>query len=418
MAQGVRGTRDFYPDDMRVRNWLFERFHSAARAHGFEEYDAPVLESEDLYTRKAGEEIVGQLYNFEDKGGRRVALRPEMTPSLARMVMARAGALALPIKWYSIPQCWRYERTQRGRGREHYQWNVDVWGMDGVEADAELLSVLAHFFGSVGLGSEDLVIRISSRKVLEEVLGSLGIEGDTFAKTCVIVDKMDKLPADVIEAQLAELGLSSDATSKIRSVLGLTDLEALASALGGESAAVVELGALFALCDSYGISDWIAFDASVVRGLAYYTGPVFEAHDRAGKLRAIVGGGRYDKLIGTLGGKDLPATGFGFGDMVVMELLAEKGLVPDLASGVEDVVFGMGPELRGPAMQVAGRLRSSGRSVDLVLEDKKMKWVFKHAERCAATRLVMVMPDEWAAGNVRIKNLDTGEESTVSVEDL
>ena len=418
MAQGVRGTRDFYPDDMRVRNWLFERFHSAARAHGFEEYDAPVLESEDLYTRKAGEEIVGQLYNFEDKGGRRVALRPEMTPSLARMVMARAGALALPIKWYSIPQCWRYERTQRGRGREHYQWNVDVWGMDGVEADAELLSVLAHFFDSVGLGSEDLVIRISSRKVLEEVLGSLGIEGDTFAQTCVIVDKMDKLPADVIEAQLGELGLSPDAISKIRSVLGLTDLEALASALGGESAAVAELGALFALCDSYGISDWVAFDASVVRGLAYYTGPVFEAHDRAGELRAIVGGGRYDKLIGTLGGKDLPATGFGFGDMVVMELLAEKGLVPDLASGVEDVVFGMGSELRGPAMQVAGRLRSSGRSVDLVLEDKKMKWVFKHAERCGAARLVMVMPDEWAAGNVRIKNLDTGEESTVPVEDL
>ncbi len=418
MAQGVRGTRDFYPDDMRVRNWLFERFHSAARAHGFEEYDAPVLESEDLYTRKAGEEIVGQLYNFEDKGGRRVALRPEMTPSLARMVMARAGALALPIKWYSIPQCWRYERTQRGRGREHYQWNVDVWGMDGVEADAELLSVLAHFFDSVGLGSEDLVIRISSRKVLEEVLGSLGIEGDTFAQTCVIVDKMDKLPADVIEAKLGELGLSPDAISKIRSVLGLTDLEALASALGGDSEAVVELGALFALCDSYGISDWVAFDASVVRGLAYYTGPVFEAHDRAGELRAIVGGGRYDKLIGTLGGKDLPATGFGFGDMVVMELLAEKGLVPDLASGVEDVVFGMGSELRGPAMQVAGRLRSSGRSVDLVLEDKKMKWVFKHAERCGAARLVMVMPDEWAAGNVRIKNLDTGEESTVPVEDL
>ena len=418
MAQGVRGTRDFYPDDMRVRNWLFERFHSAARAHGFEEYDAPVLESEDLYTRKAGEEIVGQLYNFEDKGGRRVALRPEMTPSLARMVMARAGALALPIKWYSIPQCWRYERTQRGRGREHYQWNVDVWGMDGVEADAELLSVLAHFFDSVGLGSEDLVIRISSRKVLEEVLGSLGIEGDTFAQTCVVVDKMNKLPADVIEAQLAELGLAPDDISKIRSVLGLTDLEALASALGGESAAVAELGALFALCDSYGISDWVAFDASVVRGLAYYTGPVFEAHDRAGELRAIVGGGRYDKLIGTLGGKDLPATGFGFGDMVVMELLAEKGLVPDLTSGVEDVVFGMGSELRGSAMQVAGRLRSSGRSVDLVLEEKKMKWVFKHAERCGAARLVMVMPDEWAAGNVRIKNLDTGEESTVPVEDL
>ena len=418
MAQGVRGTRDFYPEDMRLRNWLFERFHSAARSHGFEEYDAPVLESEELYTRKAGEEIVGQLYNFEDKGGRKVALRPEMTPSLARMVMARAGALALPIKWYSIPQCWRYERTQRGRGREHYQWNVDIWGMNGIEADAELLSVLIQFFDSVGLSSEDLVIRISSRKVLEEVLGSLGLEGEIFAQTCVIVDKMDKLPEDVIEAQLSDLGLVSESISTIRSVLGITDLESLSSALSSDSEALIELQSLFSLCDSYGISDWVSFDASVVRGLAYYTGPVFEAHDRAGNLRAICGGGRYDKLIGTLGGNDLPATGFGFGDMVVMELLADKGLLPELSTGVSDVVFGMGTELRGAAMQVAAKLRSAGRTVDLVLEDKKMKWVFKHAERCGATRLVMVMPDEWAEGKVRIKDLDTGEESTVAMEDL
>ena len=418
MAQGVRGTRDFYPEDMRLRNWLFERFHSAARSHGFEEYDAPVLESEELYTRKAGEEIVGQLYNFEDKGGRKVALRPEMTPSLARMVMARAGALALPIKWYSIPQCWRYERTQRGRGREHYQWNVDIWGMNGIEADAELLSVLVQFFDSVGLSSEDLVIRISSRKVLEEVLGSLGLEGEIFAQTCVIVDKMDKLPEDVIEAQLSDLGLSSESISTIRSVLGITDLESLSSALSSDSEALIELQSLFSLCDSYGISDWVSFDASVVRGLAYYTGPVFEAHDREGNLRAICGGGRYDKLIGTLGGNDLPATGFGFGDMVVMELLADKGLLPELSTGVSDVVFGMGTELRGAAMQVAAKLRSAGRTVDLILEDKKMKWVFKHAERCGATRLVMVMPDEWAEGKVRIKNLDTGDESTVVMEDL
>ena len=418
MTQGVRGTRDFYPDDMRLRNWLFERFHSAARSHGFEEYDAPVLESEELYTRKAGEEIVGQLYNFEDKGGRRVALRPEMTPSLARMVMARAGGLALPIKWYSIPQCWRYERTQRGRGREHYQWNVDIWGMNGVEADAELLSVLVQFFHSVGLKSEDLVIRISSRKVLEEVLGSLAIEGEIFAQTCVIVDKMDKLPEDVIQGQLSDLGLSSDSISTILSVLGITDLDSLSSALNSDSEALIELQSLFSLCESYGISDWVSFDASVVRGLAYYTGPVFEAHDRAGNLRAICGGGRYDKLIGTLGGNDLPATGFGFGDMVVMELLADKGLLPELSNGVDDVVFGMGTELRGAAMQVAAKLRSAGRTVDLVLEDKKMKWVFKHAERCGTTRLVMVMPDEWAEGKVRIKNLDSGEESTVAMEDL
>jgi len=418
MTQGVRGTRDFYPEDMRLRNWLFERFHSAARSHGFEEYDAPVLESEELYTRKAGEEIVGQLYSFEDKGGRRVALRPEMTPSLARMVMARAGALPLPLKWYSIPQCWRYERTQRGRGREHYQWNVDIWGMHGVEADAELISVLVQFFVSIGLSSEDLVIRISSRKVLEEVLGSLSIEGEIFAQTCVVVDKMDKLPADVIEAQLSDLGLASDSISTIRSVLGITNFESLTSALASDSEAVMELQSLFSLCASYGISDWVSFDASVVRGLAYYTGPVFEAHDREGKLRAICGGGRYDKLISSLGGNDLPATGFGFGDMVIMELLSDRGLLPELSSGVGDVVFGMGTELQGAAMQVAGKLRAGGRSVDLVLEDKRMKWVFKHAERCGAARLVMVMPDEWAEGKVRIKDLDNGEESTVGMEDL
>jgi len=229
---------------------------------------------------------------------------------------------------------------------------------------------------------------------------------------------MNKLPAHVIEAQLGDLGLSSDAISTIRSVLAITDLASLESALASNSEAVVELQSLFALCDSYGISDWVSFDASVVRGLAYYTGPVFEAHDRAGILRAICGGGRYDKLIGSLGGKDLPATGFGFGDMVIMELLADKGLIPELSSGVGDVVFGMGAELRGAAMQVADKLRAGGRSTDLVLEDKRIKWVFKHAERSGAARLVMVMPEEWSKGNVKVKDLATGEETEISFDSL
>ena len=418
MTKGVRGTRDFYPEDMRIRNWLFDNFQSAARSHGFEEYDSSVLEHEELYTRKQGEEITQQLYNFEDKGGRKVALRPEMTPSLARMVMARAGALPTPIKWFSIPQCWRYERTQRGRGREHYQWNVDIWGSDAIQADAELLSVLVSFFEGVGLNADDLVIRISSRKVLEEVLGSLGISGDAFAATCIIVDKMDKLPAEVVEQQLSDQGLDSDAIAAIQSTLGLSDLDSLASALGEGSEAVAELATLFDLVDAYGIADWVAFDASVVRGLAYYTGPVFEAHDRAGKLRAICGGGRYDRLLSSLGGNDMPATGFGFGDMVIMELLNEKGLVPDLPSGNQDIVIAINEDLRSAAMSVATKLRASGRQVDLVLEDKRMKWAFRHAERTGAQRLVMVMPDEWAAGNVRIKELESGEESDVALSDL
>ena len=418
MAQGVRGTRDFYPEDMRLRNWLFDNFDDAALLHGFQEYDAPVLESEELYTRKQGEEITQQLYNFKDKGDRKVALRPEMTPSLARMVMSRAGVLPMPIKWYSIPQCWRYERTQRGRGREHYQWNVDIWGTDAISADAELISVLVTFFKSVGLTEKDLVIKMSSRKVLEEVLGSLGLEGDIFAKTCIIVDKMDKLPTDVVSEQLGDLGLEKSAIQTIQSTLAIKDMNSLEEILGKESAAVTELKTLFSALEAYGISGWIEFDASIVRGLAYYTGPVFEAHDRAGELRAICGGGRYDKLLSTLGGKDLPATGFGFGDMVIMELLAEKGLVPELIGGVDDVVISLSPELRNAAMSVATSLRNTGKSVDLVLEDKRLKWAFKHAERSGAQRLVMVMPDEWKEGKVKIKDLESGEEIEVSVDSL
>ncbi|MCH1591571.1 MAG: ATP phosphoribosyltransferase regulatory subunit, partial [Candidatus Thalassarchaeaceae archaeon] len=242
--------------------------------------------------------------------------------------------------------------------------------------------------------------------------------GEGFSRTCIVIDKMDKLPEDVIEDQLSDLGLDSEAISTIQSVLSITDLTDMESALGQSSQAVSELMALFSLAESYGFDDWIELDASVVRGLAYYTGSVFEAHDREGELRALCGGGRYDKLISTLGGKDLPATGFGFGDMVVMELLQAKGLVPEIPNGVQDIVFGMGSELRQAAMKVASSIRSGGRSVDLVLEDKRMKWVFRHADRVGAERLLMVMPDEWSKGTVKIKNLATGEESEVLFESL
>jgi histidyl-tRNA synthetase len=403
---------------MRLRNWLFDNFINASLLHGFEEYDAPILEHEELYTRKQGEEITQQLYNFQDKGDRKVALRPEMTPSLARMVMSRAGGLPMPIKWFSIPQCWRYERTQRGRGREHYQWNVDIWGTTEISADAELISVLVTFFEGIGLTSEDIVICISSRKVLEEVLGSLDIEGEVFAQTCIIVDKMDKLSSEVIEEQLSKLGHTSEVIKMIQSVLGIKDMGDLEKALKAESLAVSELNSLFDSIDSYGISEWVDFDASIVRGLAYYTGSVFEAHDRNGKFRAICGGGRYDKLISTLGGKDLPATGFGFGDMVIMELLAEKGLVPGLVSGIDDIVIPLNSDLRNVAVRVAASLRDSDRTVDLVLEDKKMKWVFKHAERIGAKRLVLVAPDEWSRKKIKVKDLETGEESEISLGDI
>ena len=229
---------------------------------------------------------------------------------------------------------------------------------------------------------------------------------------------MDKLPADIIEEQLTELGHNSDAISKIQSILDIKNMDELANSLGKENSAVSELNSLFNSIDSYGILEWVEFDASVVRGLAYYTGAVFEAHDREGKFRAICGGGRYDKLLSTLGGKDLPATGFGFGDMVIMELLAEKNLIPELISGIEDIVIPLNPELRSASVMVAAALRDTGRTVDLVLEDKKLKWAFKHAERIGADRLVMVMPEEWKSGKVRIKDLESGEETDVPIEEL
>ena len=418
MAKGVKGTRDFYPEEMRLRNWLFDNFTYASLLHGFEEYDAPVLETEELYTRKQGEDIVKQLYNFKDKGDRKVSLRPEMTPSLARMVMSRAGVLPMPIKWFSIPQCWRYERMQKGRGREHFQWNVDIWGTSEISADAELFSVITTFLEGVGLTEEDIVIRVSSRKVLEEVLGSLGISGDLFAQTCIIVDKMDKLSPEVINEQLTDLGHNSEVISTIQSTLGLKHLNSLKKVLKSDSKALSELTELFEAIESYGIADWVEFDASIVRGLAYYTGSVFEVNDRKRKFRTICGGGRYDKLLSTLGGKDLPATGFGFGDMVIMELLKDKGLLPQLLSGVEDVVIALDSELKNVAVKVASVLRDSDRLVDLVLEEKKMKWAFKHAERVGATRLILVGPEEWSRQKIKVKDLQSGEEYETSIEEI
>jgi histidyl-tRNA synthetase len=415
----VRGTRDFPPEDMQLRTWLFGHFRATAASFGFQEYDTPVLESEALYIRKAGEEITNQLYGFEDKGGRRVALRGEMTPSLARIILKKGGGLALPLRWFSIPQCWRYERMTRGRKREHYQWNMDIVGIAGVTAEAELLAAIASFFERIGLSSGDIGIKISSRKVLQSVLTEkLGVPAENFTAVCVLVDKLDKLPREAIEKDLAELGLEGTLVDSIIETLSLRSIDDLAAILGEEHDAVTELRQLFSLAEMYGIADWMVFDASVVRGLAYYTGTVFEAFDRGATLRAICGGGRYDKLLSTFGGADVPACGFGFGDVVIVELLKDKGLIPDLGPGIDDVVFAWSEDLRPAAIQVAGRLRAAGRSVDIVLEKKKPKWAFKHADRAGAKRMIMIAPKEWERGMVSVKDLASGEQIEIAAEEL
>lgn len=413
-----RGTRDFFPDDMRLRTWLFDHWRAVSESFGFEAYDAPVVEHEAIYIRKAGEEITGQLYNFEDKSGRRLALRPEMTPSLARMILQKGGALHLPAKWYSIPQCWRYERTTRGRKREHYQWNVDIFGVAGVTAEAELLAVITTFFQAVGIGPEDVGIKISSRKVLQSVLSELGVTDEQFAPVCVLVDKLEKVPRDELEQEFAALGLPGSVVDKIIETLTISELDQLAEVLGAEHPAVAELRQLWELAAAYGYQDWLQLDASVVRGLAYYTGTVFEAFDRGATLRAICGGGRYDKLLSTFGGKDQPACGFGFGDVVILELLKDKGVLPEVPRGIDDVVFAWRESLRPAAVEVAQRLRAAGRSVDLILEKKKVKAAFKHADRLGAARMVMVAPDEWERGEVTVKDLKSGDQETVVLASL
>ncbi|NKB68558.1 MAG: histidine--tRNA ligase [Candidatus Latescibacteria bacterium] len=413
-----RGTRDFFPEDMRLQNWLTSHFHAVADLFAFEEYDAPVVESEALYIRKAGEEITEQLYNFADKSGRRLALRSEMTPSLARLVLRKGGSLALPAKWYSIPQCWRYERMTRGRRREHYQWNMDIVGVPEVTAEAELIAALTAFFQRLSLGPEDIGIKISNRKILQGLLQGLGVSDEQFAPVCVLVDKLEKVPRQAIEGDMAALGLDEGMIDRIIEALSLDQLDDIAGIVGGDHPGIVELRRLFDLAADYGYVDWLTFEASLVRGLAYYTGIVFEAFDRSGDLRALCGGGRYDRLLSTFGGKDAPACGFGFGDAVIVELLKDKGLLPEIPRTVDDLVFAFSAELRPAAIQVAAQLRRAGRSVDLILEDKKVRWAFRRADQVGAARLVLLAPDEWASGQVRVKTLATGAEENLPLDQL
>ncbi|CAE7898441.1 unnamed protein product [Symbiodinium microadriaticum] len=354
------GTRDFFPADMRFRNWLFGAFKEIARRYSFQEYDAPVLENEELYKRKAGEEITEQMYNFIDKDGAAVTLRPEMTPSLARMVLslmrAETGEMSalLPLKWSSIPQCWRFETCQRGRKREHYQWNMDIVGITSIHAEVELLSAITSFFEHVGITSKEVGIKVNSRKVLGAVLKNSGVPDERFTETCVVIDKQDKIGAEAVVKELTEkIGLDQAVAQRIVNATAAKTLDEFASLAGvGESPEVVELRQLFTLAEEEGFGDWLIFDASVVRGLAYYTGVVFEGFDRAGVLRAICGGGRYDRLLTLYGSpKEVPCAGFGFGDCVIYELLKEKKVLPELPHKVDFVVAAFNQDMMGKVLE-------------------------------------------------------------------
>jgi histidyl-tRNA synthetase len=420
--QTLPGFRDFYPDDFAVRAHIFAVWRDVARRYGFQEYDGPPLEPLDLYVEKSGPEIVQQLYNFTDKGGREVALRPEMTPTLARMAGARAGGLRKPIKWFSTPQLFRYERQQRGRLREHFQLNMDILGEDDVAADAELLAAAIDILRGLGLTASDFVARISDRRLLRALLLHAGVPEDQLVVVYNVVDKLERDPREVMSKRMAEeAGLGAEVIDRVFAIFQHRDFDAVSAAYGqteGVAPETQRMSAYFGYLRAMGLGDFVRFDLSIVRGLAYYTGIVFELFDTQGELRAICGGGRYDTLLKTVAGVDLPALGFGMGDVVLKELLTVRGLLPSTAPAVDFYLVAIGPEQREAMLSLAHGLRDAGWSVEYGLKQQGVGKQFKNAAALNARRVVTLGPDEVAQGVAAVKDMATGEERRITIGEL
>jgi histidyl-tRNA synthetase len=395
-------------------------WRDVARRYGFVEYDGPPLEPLELYTKKSGDEIVGQLYAFTDKGGREVALRPEMTPTLARMVAAKANAMRKPIRWFSVPQLFRYERQQKGRLREHFQLNVDILGEASVAADAELLAVAIDVMRAVGLTSRDVRARVSDRKLLTAVLSQVGVKKAELPAVFAAIDKAAREPREVTLGKVQKAVASVEARAGVSRILdSSTDLNALAAEFRNSPdvmETVTHMREYMNFLDALGVGEWIEFDLSIVRGLAYYTGKVFELFDAKGEFRAICGGGRYDDLLSTIGGVDLPALGFGMGDVVLTELLRSRDLLPTPELGTEYWVAADDESMLSDVMTVAGRLRAKSRSVEYALKAQTLARQLKTASSAGVKNVVLLRRDDYANGKVTVKTLADGSERSVALD--
>ena len=419
--QRLPGFRDFPPEDLAVRAHVFDAWRRVSRRYGFLEYDGPPLEPLELYVEKSGQEIVGQLYNFTDKGDRDVALRPEMTPSLARILAERSRSLPKPIRWFSIPQLFRYERQQRGRLREHFQWNVDIVGEERVAADAEVLAVAIDGLRELGLTERDFRARVSDRRLLAALLEAAGVAAERTPAAFGVIDKLEREGADRSRDRLVgEVGLSRDDAGRVLELLR-GGLDAVADQLGSSERVAAEVARLreyLGILSAMGLADYVELDLRIVRGLAYYTGIVFELFDRKGELRAICGGGRYDRLLELVGGEALPAVGFGFGDVVLTELLRERSLLPSTARTVDYFLVTVGEELRPRALALAHALRQGGRSVVYSLKPQPVGKQFKSAGTEGAREVIVLGPAEVERGVAVVRNMASGEERQVSLKEL
>ena len=408
--QPVKGTRDFYPEEMAVRSWLFGAMRETSLLFGFSEYDGPFLEPMELYAAKSGEELVKeQTFLMTDRGGRQLALRPELTPSLARMVAAKQQGLSKPLRWFSIGPMWRYEQPQKGRTREFYQWNVDLLGPESPRADAELIAIGVEFFKRVGLSSREVQIRVNDRRFVERELAGLGIGEDRKGAAFRAIDRKDKMRSDAWRESCAAAGLSPSETSGIEEMM----------TRGDAAERSPDIGALFAALKDLGVADYVRVDPAIVRGLDYYTGTVFEARDPESKFRAILGGGRYDNLVEVVGGERLSGVGFAAGDVVIEILLRELGKIPDVpVSPARALVAVFDDATFGASARAATTLRAAGIPVELFAGTARLDKQVQYAQKKRIPLVVVIGPDEAARGEAAVKRLATQEQKSVPLAQL
>jgi histidyl-tRNA synthetase len=416
--QTPKGTRDFLPDDERIQQFIFAKWRMVCESFGYEPYEGPTFEHLELYTGKSGAEIVEQLYHFQDKGGRDLSLRPEMTPTLARMVAAQGGSLRKPVKWYSIPRLFRYERAQKGRLREFYQLNMDILGTDSLNAEVDLLLAINALLGSFGLDAKDFRIGVSSRRLLQAMLLQLGVQDP--APVYSALDKRAKIDEAAFRQMLGAAGLESERQEFLDRFMGCSSLEQLAPLCETDEtqSALQELSWVLGRMAELGAGASVVLDLSVVRGLAYYTGIVFEVFDSAKEMRAIAGGGRYDDLCDKLGGQKVTGVGFGLGDVVLRNLLEQRGLLPQGKNQRLDYWIASFSEELLPVFRLAAELRARGHRVGHGLEARKFAKQMQEADANGAAAVILLGSQAAGPGEVELKDLRSGEQKVVRIEAL
>jgi len=418
--QPVKGTRDFYPREMAVRNWIIDGWKRVSVRNGFEEYDGPIFEYLKMFQIKSGDEIVEQLFSFEDRGGRKLALRPEITPTLARMVNQQINSLPRPIKWFSVPRLFRAERPQKGRLREFFQWNIDIIGVDDVIADAEVIFTTIDYLREVGLKPRDVRVKISSRKLLASALRNIGISKSKLDSLYGLLDKYTKLPSDTFEELLCEQVPDSNMTKKITAFLSAETLSGIPKIVGCNpevDEAIQELACLYDLLRQMGVSQYCEFDMSIVRGLAYYTGIVFEVYEFAQELRAVGGGGRFDNLLRDFGGPQIPATGMGMGDCVLEILLRDRKLLEKNIPAVqlEYFVAFVDKEFFQKAIEITMKIRSTGYAANFSYKAAGLSKQIKQASEQKVKKCIII-GSEIEKNQLVVKNMTTGEQKTVGID--